>query len=171
MEKRTGQPVKDVPYVSSKEVQTARQLLAQVSFDEIPGFLDYGLAQAKKTNYPVQTLGGIRQYLADYLQGRQRRTAAQAAQTARQVEDKATEERMAYNQFRRVQADKLFASLSGREQAAIEAAARAKIPHTPRGRGSLADIMFRIDRARITAERHPAKIPSFDQWKAKRHDQ
>ena len=167
MEKRTGQPVKDVPYVSSKEVQTARQLLAQVSFDEIPAFLDYALAQAKKTNYPVQTLGGIRQYLTDYLQARQRRTAAQAAQTARQAEEKATQERMDYDRFRRVQADKFFASLSGREQAAIEAAARAKTPHSPRGRGSLAEIMFGIDRARITAERHPDKIPSFDQWKAK----
>ena len=168
MEKRTGQPVKDVPYVSSKEVQTARQLLAQVSFDEIPAFLDYALAQAKKTNYPVQTLGGIRQYLTDYLQARQRRTAAQAAQTARQTEEKATQERMDYDRFRRAQADQLFTSLSGREQAAIDAAAHAKTPNRPRGRGSLADIMFAVDRARITAERHPAKIPSFEQWKAKR---
>jgi hypothetical protein len=168
MEKRTGQPVKDVPYVSSKEVQTARQLLAQVSFDEIPAFLDYALAQAKKTNYPVQTLGGIRQYLTDYLQARQRRTAAQAAQTARQTEEKATQERMDYDHFRRAQTDQLFASLSGREQAAIDAAAHAKTPNRPRGRGSLADIMFAVDRARITAERHPAKIPSFEQWKAKR---
>ena len=171
MEKRTGQPVKDVPYVSSKEVQTARQLLAQVSFDEIPAFLDYALAQAKKTNYPVQTLGGIRQYLTDYLQARQRRTAAQAAQTARQTEEKATQERMDYDRFRLAQADQLFASLSGREQAAIDAAAHAKTPNRPRGRGSLADIMFAVDRARITAERHPTKIPSFEQWKGKRLDQ
>jgi len=171
MEKRTGRPVKDVPYVSSKEVETARQLLTQVSFDEIPAFLDYALAQAKKTNYPVQTLGGIRQYLTDYLQARERRTAAQAAQTARQSEEKATQERMDYDRFRRAQADKLYASLTGREQAAIEAAARAKTPHRQHGRGSLAEIMSGIDRARITAERHPAKIPSFDQWKAKRLDQ
>ena len=171
MEKRTGQPVKDVPYVSSKEVATARQLLAQVSFDEIPGFLDYALAQAKKTNYPVQTLGGIRQYLTDYLQARQRRTAAQAAQTARQTEEKATQERMDYDRFRRAQADQLFASLSGREQAAIDASAHAKTPNRPRGRGSLADIIFAVDRARITSERHPNKIPSFEQWKGKRLDQ
>ena len=78
---------------------------------------------------------------------------------------------MDYDRFRRVQADQLFASLSGREQAAIEAAARAKTPNSPRGRGSLADIMFAVDRARITAERHPNKIPSFEQWKGKRLDQ
>src|ERR1035437_504669 len=118
MEKRTGRPDRKRPYVSSKEVATARQLLAQVSFDEIPGFLDYALAQAKKTNYPVQTLGGIRQYLTDYLQARERHTAAKAAHTARQAEDKATEERMAYSQFRRARADKLFASLIGRGQGA-----------------------------------------------------
>ncbi len=170
MEKRTGQPVKDVPYVSSKEVQTARQLLAQVTFDEIPGFLDYALAQAKKTNYPVQTLGGIRQYVTDYLEVRERRTAAAAGQTARRAEEKANQERMDYERFRRTQADRLFASLSGRQQATIEAAARAKTPHNLRGRGSLAEIMLGVDRARITAERHPGKIPSFDEWKARRLD-
>jgi hypothetical protein len=167
MEKRTGRPVKDVPYVSSKEVETARHLLARVSFDEIPRFLDYALAQAKKTNYSVQTLGGIRQYLTDYLEARERRTAAAAGQTARQAEEKATQERMDYERFRRNQADRLFASLSGREQATIEAAARAKTPHNPRGRGSLAEIMLGVDRARITAQRHPSKITSFDEWKVK----
>jgi hypothetical protein len=171
MEKRTGRPVKDVPYVSSKEVETARHLLAQLSFHEIPDFLDYALAQAKKTNYSVQTLGGIRQYLIDYLEVRERRTAAAAGQTARQAEEKATQERMDYERFRRTQADRLFASLSGRAQAAIEAAARAKTPHNLRGRGSLAEIMLGVDRARITAQRHPGKIPSFDQWKAKRPKQ
>jgi hypothetical protein len=166
MEKRTGQPVRDVPYVSSKEVATARQLLAQVGFEEMPVFLDYALAQAKKTNYPVQTLGGIRQYLADYLQTREQRAAARTAHAARQAEETATQERMDYDRLRRAKADQLFASLSSKEQAAIEAAARAKISHHPRGRGSLADIMVGIERARITADRHPGKVPSFDQWKA-----
>ena len=78
---------------------------------------------------------------------------------------------MDYERFRRAQADQLFASLSGREQAAIVAAARSKTPNHHRGSGSLADIMFAVDRARITAERHLTKIPSFEQWKAKRLDQ
>jgi hypothetical protein len=168
MEKRTGQPIKDVPYVSSKEVQTARQILAQVPFDEIPGFLDYALVQAKRTKYPVQALGGIRQYLPDYLQTRERRTAAAAAQTAHKAKEKATQEQMDYDRFRRAEADRIFASLSGREQATIEAAAHAKTPQRHGGRGSLGEIMLGIDRARITAERHAGKIPSFDQWKAKR---
>jgi hypothetical protein len=168
MEKRTGRPVKDVPYVSSKEVETARHLLAQVGFDEIPLFLDYALAQAKKTNYSVQTLGGIRQYLTDYLEARERRTAAAAGQTAHKAKEKATQERMDYDRFRRAEADRLFASLSGKEQATIVAAAHAKTPQRHGGRGSLGEIMLGIDRARITAERHPGKIPSFDQWQAKR---
>jgi hypothetical protein len=171
MEKRLGQTIKDVPYVSSKEVQTARQLLMQMSFDEIPSFVDYALAQAKKTNYSVQSLGGIRQYLTDYLQARDRLTAVQAAHTARQAEEKATQERMDYDRFRRAQADRVFASLGGREQAAIKAVARTKTPARLRGGGSLAEIIFGIDRARITAERHPNKISSFKEWKAKRLEQ
>lgn len=170
MEKRAGRPVKDVPYVSSKEVQTARQLLTQMSFDEIPAFLDYALGQAKKTNFPVQTLGGIRQYLTDYHQARERHTAAKAAQTARQAEDKATQARMDYDRFRRVQADQMFASLSAREQATIAAAAHNNTPRRENGKGSLAEIMFGIDRARLTIERHPNKIPTFEQWEARQHD-
>jgi len=168
MEKRTGQPVKDVPYVSSKEVSTARHLLTQLNFEEMPAFLDYALAQAKRTNYAVQTLGGIRQYLTDYLQTREQRAAARRAHTAREVEEKAAQERMDYDQFRRSGADKLFASLSGREQTVIEAAAHTKTSGHSRSRGSLADIMAGIERARITIERHPGKIPSFDQWKVQR---
>jgi hypothetical protein len=75
---------------------------------------------------------------------------------------------MDYDRFRRTKADQLFASFNGREQAAIEATARGKTSNHPRGRGSLADIMLGIERAKITIERHPGKIPSFDEWKMQR---
>ena len=57
LEKRTGQPLKLIPYVSSKDVETAKKLLQSVGFDEIGAFLDYGLAQARKTKFDVQSLG------------------------------------------------------------------------------------------------------------------
>ena len=71
---------------------------------------------------------------------------------------------MDYDRSRRVEADRLFSSLPAKERAAIEAAAHTKAPRFARGSGSLAQTMFEIERARITADRHPGKIPSFDQW-------
>ena len=50
----------------SKDVETAKYLLARVPFADIPDFLDYALAEAKKTRFDVQTLGGLKQYLSRY---------------------------------------------------------------------------------------------------------
>ena len=71
---------------------------------------------------------------------------------------------MDYDRFRRAEADRLFSSLPAKERAAIEAAAHAKAPRFGRGSGSLAQTMFEIERARITAQRHPGKIPSLEEW-------
>jgi hypothetical protein len=66
-----------------------------------------------------------------------------------------------------LQANLHFATLPAQEQAAIEAVAHGK---TPRGsaKGSLAQVVIDIERARLTAERHPDHIPSFEMWKKKR---
>jgi hypothetical protein len=71
---------------------------------------------------------------------------------------------MDYDRFRRAETDRLFASLPVKERVAIEAAARAKAPRYGWGPGSLAQTIFEIERARITAERHRSDIPSFDRW-------
>ena len=148
----------------SKDVETAKYLLTRVPFADIPDFLDYALDEAKKTRFDVQTLGGLKQYLPRYQERRVQRAAEKANRARREAEDKATERRMDYDRFRRAEADRLFASLPAKEQAAIEAAARTKAPRYARGTGSLAQTMFEIERARITAERHPRKIPSLEQW-------
>ena len=150
----------------SKDVETAKYLLTHVPFADIPDFLDYALAEAKKTRFDVQTLGGLKQYLSRYQERGTQRAAAKATQARREAEDKATQRRMDYDRFRRAEADRLFSSLPAKEQAAIEAAAHAKAPRFGRGSGSLAQTMFEIERARITAQRHPDKIPSLSSGSA-----
>jgi hypothetical protein len=60
-------------------------------------------------------------------------------------------------------------SLPAPEQAVIEGLAHAHNGAGFAGRdGSLAMTMFEIARARITAERHSAKILSFEQWRPTR---
>jgi len=164
VEKRNGRANAGIPYVPSKDVETAKHLLARVPFADIPDFLDYALGEAKKTRFDVQTLGGLKQYLSHYQERRVERAAAKATEARRKADEKATQLRMDYDRFRRAAIDRLFASLPAKERAMIEAAARTRAPHYGRGNGSLAQTMFEIERARMTAERHPSKIPSFDQW-------
>src|SRR5208282_3276802 len=66
VEKRNGHANAGIPYVPSKDVETAKYLLTHVPFADIPDFLDYALAEAKKTRFDVQTLGGLKQYLSRY---------------------------------------------------------------------------------------------------------
>jgi hypothetical protein len=70
LEKRTGRKPDDTAFVSSKDVETAKQLLAQLTLAQIPEFLDYALTEAGKTRFNPQTLGGIRQYLNGYKEAR-----------------------------------------------------------------------------------------------------
>jgi hypothetical protein len=164
IEKQTGRPIKDIPYVSSKDVETAKQLLAKVSFEEMPKFLTYGLAEAKKTKFDVQTLGGLKQYLAGYVQHRGTRDATLAAQAARAARDREEADQIAYDQYRRQTADRTFAELPAAEQETIEVLARAKQSH----KGPLAETLFKVARARLVADRYAAKIASFEAWRAAR---
>ncbi len=170
VEARTGSPSAGIPYVSSKDVETAKYLLSRVEFDDIPDFFDYALAQAKKTNFDVQTLGGLKQYVSGYLERRDQRSAGRATETRRQVAEKTAQHRIDYDRFRRAEADRLFATLPATEREAIEIAAHAKATPYGRGRGPLAKTMFEIERARITVERYPANIPSFEKWRASQPD-
>ena len=165
-ERRTGQKGDRVPYVSSKDVATAKELLAHVALPDMPDFLDYALTEAAKTRFDLQTLGGVKQYLNGYLEARQRRAAATAAMAARDAEDQATAARVAYADFRRGEAEALFGTLPAEEQAAIEALARARSTTPGRFDGPLAQTLFKLKRAQMTAERHPDRITSFDDWTA-----
>ncbi len=126
VEKRSGRANTGIPYVPSKDVETAKYLLSRVPFADMPDFLDYALAEAKKTRFDVQTLGGLKQYLSRYQQRRAQRAAAKATQARRQAEDKATQRRMDYDRFRR-------AALTGCSHAyRPRSGQRSKLPPAPR---------------------------------------
>lgn len=159
-EKRTGKPLKGIPYVPSKDVETARHFLAHLAFNDIPGFLDFALRRAKSTRFDVQTLGGLKQYLNEYLDNRRRKVATDQF---RNNEEQATRYRIEYDHFRKQAADRIFKNLPAKERIEIEATAKKTALSTGRP-GALAETMLRIERVRIVAERYP--IPSFDEWKA-----
>ena len=165
IEKRTGQKVASETYVSSKEVDTARQLLAEVPFAEMPAFFSYALSEAKRTGFEVQTLGGVRQYLAGYQAAKATRRAEQVrlaeAERAKQAED----ELLAYMRYRSSEARRLFDALPTAERDAIKEAAAAQ---TARFNGSLKIMMLDRARDQITADRHNAEIKTIEEWRSNR---
>jgi hypothetical protein len=171
IERRTGRARRDILYVPSKDVETAKFFLDQLPSEQVGDFLDYSLAEAKKTNFDVQTLGGLKQYLAGYIASRDHRAAAVAAAAERKKHEQEEADRIAYDQFRRDRANAIFAALEPSEQSIITELARPVGTGFGTGSGSLAKIMFDSARARITAERHSGKIPTLEQWKSTLHVQ
>jgi hypothetical protein len=168
MERRTGRKPDASAYVSSKDVQTAKELLAHVGLAQMPDFLDYALAEAGKTRFDLQTLGGVRQYLNGYLQTRDRRAAARTAADARQFEQRQTQLRLDYDQYRRTEAQRLYDGLPPTEQTDIEALARAKLGAGGPVSDFMAPTLLRVEKLRLTTERHPDRVVDFDQWSASR---
>lgn len=164
-EKRTGQPAGSIAFVASKDVETAKQLLTELPAAELPAFFDYALAEARKTDFDVQTLGGVKQYLAGYLAVRQHQAAEKARGATRRQKEQQEAKQQAYDAFRRAQAADIFASLPDADREAIEVAARA---HAAKFTGPLRDTMFAFGKVRFTIERHADKLTTFAQWQADR---
>lgn len=168
MEKRTGRKSDASAFVSSKDVQTAKDLLGHVSIAQIPQFLDYALAEARKTRFDLQTLGGVRQYLQGYLETLERRQSGKAAAEARRAEERQTQLRLDYDQYRRDEALRLFNNLPANERASIEALARAKLSSEGPIAAYMTQTLIRVEKLRVTIERYPGGILDFDQWSASR---
>jgi hypothetical protein len=167
LEKRTGKTLSAIPYVSTKEVENAREILREVPFSESVSFIAYGLAKARATRFDVQTLGGLRQYIADYRQAARDKVSTEALKVAEFERTRAEGERLAYEAFRREATNTLFRSLPADEQAAIRAMAAGRKPTAIRPDGPLSKMLDEMEIARIAAERHPKDIQSFDVWKGK----
>jgi hypothetical protein len=159
-EKRTGHPVSSIAFVNSKDVETAKQLLIEITLGEAPTFLDFALAAARETNFDVQTLGGLRQYLARY---KARQTAQATTKRLAAERHREEAEQIAYDGYRRREALALFQSLPAEEQHAIETLAERA---AARFGGTLRDSMRGVYRAQIAAQRHPDRIKTVEEWKA-----
>jgi hypothetical protein len=163
--KRTGQPASSIAYVNSKDVETAKELLTQVTFEEAPRFLDFALTRAADTNFDVQTLAGLRQYLAPYKARKAVTEADKAQQRAKQQQESEEGDRAAYERDRRAEAAALFATLDPAEQAAIDEIASAK---TTRFQGSLRESMIEFKRCDAILRRYPDRLKTFEEWQAQR---
>jgi hypothetical protein len=157
-EKRTGQPVASIAYVNSRDMETAEQLLTEITFAEAPAFLDFALGAARETNFDVRTLGGLRQYLAPYKAHQASRVSISQQGAIRRRNES---ERIAYDGYRRDEAASIFESLPTDERRSIEDTARAA---TTGFQGALYETMLRVKRHQLVAQRYDDRIRSFEEW-------
>src|ERR1700722_8651797 len=163
--KRLGVDVSEIADATSSDVESARNLLVQIPFEEASKFLDYALARAQSTNFNVQTLGGLKQYIAGYVASR--KSVSRARTLSNNIQRKQAQEALqaAYASFRRQQARDLLETLPEADRKIIELDARAK----SRGfTGTLAESMFDHHKATIVAQRYADKLDTFEQWRASR---
>ena len=165
--KLMGQPLNAVPYVSQKETESAKFILEQVEFEDAGSFLDYALAEAKRSKFEVKSLGGLKSYLSGYLATLEQRRASRVAHAKHETRAQQEAEQDSYRQYRREKADALFATLPEAERTAIETIARGRCTkgYTSAGTGSLSVRIFEIEKARATAERYSDRLPTFVDWK------
>jgi hypothetical protein len=161
-EKRTGRPANSIGFVNSKDVETAKQLLIKFGSEDIPGFLDYALAEAQSTRFDVQTLGGLKQYVPGYLAKLDRRGAAQAQESVRKAAEHEETLRSEYDSYRRKAASRILAGLSKAARAAIENDAR---PLVASFTGPLYERMLEVRKRLLTTQRYGDRIKSFEEWK------
>jgi len=162
-EKKKGRLGSSIGFVNSKDVETAKLLLTKIAFDDMPAFLDYALAEARSTSFDVQTLGGLKQYVAGYLATRERTAAARAQDIARRAAERNDMIRSEYDAYRRSEASRILAGLPKAARAAIDNDAR---PHVASFTGPLRQQMLDVRKWMLTAQRYGDRIKSFEEWRA-----
>ncbi|MBM3552619.1 MAG: hypothetical protein FJX45_12845 [Alphaproteobacteria bacterium] len=161
--KRTGQPVGQIASFPSKDVSTAKEILQVIPFAEVADFIDYALTEAKRTNFDVQTLGGIRQYIAGYQATKAARKSAKTHEAKAAQERDAEAERTAYDRFTRSKARRILETLTLGEREAIDTEASGRAASFS---GSLRKMMTDRKREEIIIERHRDAIPTLEEWRA-----
>jgi hypothetical protein len=162
-ERRMGKPASAIPFVGSKEVATAKQLLAHIAFDEMPAFLDYALAEAKSTRFDVQSLGGLKQYVAGYLAERQQVANGRVREATRRAKETEEKLRDEYEQFRRTEAARILASLPKTKRDTIDREAEPYVAKFQKG--GLRDQLLVVRKRLLTAQRYADRIKSFEEWR------
>lgn len=146
---------------TERETALAVSLLEKHNTKEVEAFIDYGLQEAKKTNFDIKTFGGIKKYYLPYtreLSGRERKNKLEDGTRHKQEEARAL---TAYNTYYQEALEKIRTSASDAELGELESRVRAELEAEHPGSKILsAWVRHRINR--LLAEKHT--VFSFSEW-------
>jgi hypothetical protein len=163
-ELRTGQKITASHiHITAAEQTYATALLAELGFDGARTFLEYGIGRAHASNYLVNTLSGLKIYMADFLHTQAEGERRHRQQESRVQDAQRESKKTAYAAYCDRQADEYFANLSAKVREEIESEAMARI----RARGGIfgqmtSPLAIRLERSLLIKER--LNILSFDDW-------
>ncbi len=163
MNKFHGVPTEKVATVMSHDVTTARELISLVGYDQVPAFLDYALAEAKKTRFEVARLIGLKPYVDRFRAHVEHQPAAAALSKVQRAEALKTAERKAYEDWCDQAIRQRLAALAPEVVHRIEAEIRAKQPRQVMP--AIVSIQIQVALQRHAKEVQP--IPDFETWKAR----
>jgi len=160
--KRLGVAPTSVTYVPTNDVESAKLILTQIPLDEASSFIDYALTAAQRTGFNVQTLGGLKQYIAPYQADRHRRQVAAVRRAAEATEAAAKAQQVAYEDYRRAAALRIFEGLPPEIQRSMKAEISSKQSFS----GPLGEFMARGRLIDLVTMRYADSLTTFDDWKA-----
>jgi len=146
---------------SEKETAFAASLLEKHTMADMRGFIDYGLAEASKTNFDIKTLGGLKKYYLPYtkhLAARARASVAGAEENEKRIQERKL---AAYDFYCQEEVARIRDTLSPTDIEAIEAGIRVELEARHPGAKIFSGwIRQRADRA--IAAKHG--VLSFEEW-------
>jgi hypothetical protein len=148
---------------SDKETDFAASLLKKHRFEEACWFVDFGLREAKGTDFDVKTMMGLRQYHPAFL------VHLKQLEDQRELEKKRAEEGIRrqledrYRVFWNGKITELRAQLSSETLSSLEAQARREvIVKHPTALGQ--NILVRVHTNTLLGKQY--QLPSFEEWRA-----
>jgi hypothetical protein len=146
---------------SEKESAFAASLLEKHTIEETKAFIAFGIAEAKKTNFEIRSLGGLKKYYALYAKELQKK----AKEKTQDAEERKTLEKARrqseYEAYRAAEITRLRSALPSDELERMENAIRADLEAKHKGSKIFTGwIRQRADH--LLAEKH--KILSFEEW-------
>lgn len=149
---------------SEKETAFAAYLLEKHTIEETKAFIAYGIAEAKKTNFEIRSIGGLKKYYASYVKVLREK----AKEKAKDTEERRTREnerrQSEYEAYRATEITRLRSSLPSDELERMENAVREELEAKHQGSKIFTGwIRQRTDH--LLAEKH--EILSFEEWQEK----
>jgi hypothetical protein len=146
---------------SEKETLFASSLLEKHSVEEAKAFIDYGLAEARKTKFDIRSIGGLKKYYAPYTKELREKAKAKV----RDIEDQKIQEndrhRRAYEAYRATEITLIRTTLPPHEIEHLENLVRGELEAKHPGSKIFSGwVHQRADH--MLAEKHG--ILSFEEW-------
>jgi hypothetical protein len=146
---------------SEKETAFAASLLEKHSEDQTKAFIDYGVAEAKKANFEIRSIGGLKKYYAPYMKELRQKAKAKV----RDIEDQKIQEndrrRCAYEAYRATEITRIRTTLPPHEIEHLENLVRGDLEAKHPGSKIFSGwVRQRADH--MLAEKHG--ILSFEEW-------